>query len=146
MTLKQAFSDKVTGLISYEEVYQRCLDFIDEHKIKSASFEILYLAEKTVAYGAWLRWESGFFIKKVNFCSSLYGVTPGEGQDNKWGHHVDIESKTTYKCSRPWFGPGRVDIRTEMPKAIGSKTQDGSVVKATRAVDESGEEVIILHT
>lgn len=127
MSDQRTFASLVTGPISYEEIHQRCLDFIQERKIKQASFEVLYIANSHMGYGVWLRWVSGWWIfKKSNYCSTLYGVHE-EAKKNVLGYPVDIDAKTTYKSSRRAFGPGRVAIRTEMAKSVGCKARDGAI-------------------
>lgn len=145
MTLTATFASKIAGPITYEEIHQRCLDFIEEKKLKNATIEVSYLAENKMAYAVWVKWESGWFFKRPNYRSSFFGIRDDDRQDNVLGYQVDIEAKTTYKCTRSWFGPGRVDIRTEMTRAIGSKTQDGALIKGTRVEDEFGNATIILR-
>lgn len=146
MTMKETFTSIIAGPLTYEEIHERCLDFIERRRLKNATIEAIYLAEDTMAYAVWVKWESGWIFKKPNYRSAAFGIREDDRQDNVLGYQADIESKTTYKCSRPWFGPRRIDIRTEFTRAIGSKTQDGTVIKGTRTVDEFGDPVTILHT
>lgn len=146
MTVKDTFASRFVKPLTYEEIHERCLEFIEERKLKNATIEIIYIAEERMAYSVWVKWESGWIIKKPNYRHGFFGLRDGEFVENVLGYKVDIEVKTTYKCSRPWFGPGRIDIRTEFTRAIGSKTQDGTVIKGTRTVDEFGDPVTILHT
>lgn len=146
MTVRDTFASRFANPLSYEELHERCLKCIEERKLKNATIEIAYIAEEKMAYGVWVEWESGWIIKKPNYRHVFFGLSDGEFMENVLGYEVDIEVKTTYKCSRPWFGPGRTDIRTEFTRAIGSKTQDGTVIKGTRTVDEFGDPVTILHT
>lgn len=116
----ETFASIVTGPIAYEEIHQRCLDFIEKEKLKSATIEIMYLAEENMAYGVWVKWYSGFWIfKKPNYRNSLFGIREDDRQPNILGYNVDIDAKTTYTRTDSWFGDQHTKVHTVLTKAVG---------------------------
>lgn len=147
MDLTEQFQKEVYGPLSYEEVYDRSLAFIEAQGLSEASVEIMYIAKEVMAYGVWVKGHSGWWVfKKRFFFSCLFGVRLGDRQDNILGYEADIETKTSYGRERRWFKPVVIKIKTNFIRSVGMKTKDGMVTKAKPIVLENGEPAILLHT
>lgn len=147
MDFNEKFEELISGPLSYEEIYDRSLAFIEDHNISEATIRIMLIAKTHMGYGVWVSGYSGWWIfKKKHHFSALFGVKLGDHQDNVLGYQADIETKTIYEHRRPWFKSPVIKVKTTFIRAIGMKTADGKITKGKDIVLENGEPAVLLHT
>lgn len=143
----EKFQELVSGPLSYEEIYERSLAFIEDHDISKATIHIMLIAKTRMGYGVWVSGYSGWWIfKKKHHFSTLFGVRLNDNQMNVLGYNADIETKTSYERNPSWYKPSQVNVRTTIIRGVGMKTPDGKVVNAKKSIAlENGDPAVLPH-
>jgi hypothetical protein len=127
--IAKIFNQKISGLLSYEEIEKRCIDLSRESGIDEAIFEITFFADVAVSYQVDMKWTSGAVRKRDRQCSVVFGSKDAEPQNNTFGRKIDIEVQIRTSALKPHHDSSQRVLRSHVTTArnLGMKTPFGYI-------------------